>query len=429
MSAGRVHWAAWAALALAWGMPKDAGAQPVAECMGGMPIAGTNAYRIARSAAASNAQAFGAVSNLERNVFPLLDVGQRASKNEEVAVMMLEGNFLWNVLQIPTYEPECPAHLRYGQRPLDLGATSLAAGMRFDMIGFFVAAGLTYTRLAGNDFVRYGMLPPAMLLSSPFVGIAAPVARLDYQEGVAALESDYIAGLSLDTRALDVRGGYVVSSGFYGHVNQPDSHAFLALLLGDGASELQYLRSGLRELASPAGLSTAFVRRLPFTAPSRDDLLSAVPTEEAEERLHFLTAHASQTSIAKLLDVHLAYAIKPDAMMHEARVGLHNASYRPTTPSNADEWKESKVMGKDALGYGATAGAARFPQQAYFGLDGRWRPSLRLEMTYTHTDWNEDDVMVFRFVWGFRYNEPDVLAVFPYAQDALDMYIGLQTWQ
>ena len=149
--------------------------------------------------------------------------------------------------------------------------------------------------------------------------------------------------------------------------------------------------------------------------------------ESEPVRTKFMTAHVEQLNIGKLIDVTTAYAWEPSPMLHEARAAIHTAGYRPAPSKPKDLDKEQYAV--EQFGVIATAGIVRMPPLWYYGLDGGYRLSLRVDLVGTQWDQNDKDFQfTSRLLMGVRYNEPEVLSGFPYARNAWDLYISFQGW-
>lgn len=396
------------------------------------PIAGTQAYRLAAASMATNAQTFNAVNALERHVFPVLNLaeeGRKKGDNEVKIVWATETNFLWNAVKVPTYEGEagdCSGNYRYAMRGMDLGAQSWVLGARAGGLGLFIGGSVTYSRLGQEAFTRYAAAPWALFGYSIVPILAAPFKRIDYQNGITTLASDVVLGVSLHVPGIDGRLGLIASKGVYANLGQPQTRLFAGAVLGDEYKRLLYLRSGFRDIATGLGLTSLYARMLPLTALQQFDAAGNVVESDAV-RTRFMTAHLEQLNIGKLIDVTSAIAWEPSPMLHEARVAIHTEGYRPAPAKPKDLDKEQYKA--EPFGIIATAGIVRMPPMWYYGQEGGNRLSLRVDMVGTAFDEKDKDFpFTSRVLIGLRYNEPEVLSVFPYARNAWDLYISFQAW-
>jgi hypothetical protein len=117
----------------------------------------------------------------------------------------------------------------------------------------------------------------------------------------------------------------------------------------------------------------------------------------------------------KWIDVHAAYALTPTPLVHEARVGLHTPGFHWIPDADSDE-------DRPVAGVLVTGGVVRLPALYYYGVEGGAKKSFRAEAQANLTS----DGSVMGLNLSLRYNEPDTLATFPYAQDAWNLYFSFQ---
>jgi hypothetical protein len=99
-------------------------------------------------------------------------------------------------------------------------------------------------------------------------------------------------------------------------------------------------------------------------------------------------------------------------MLHDLRLGVH-------TPDFLDSEE-----GEGTWQFRGMAGIVQMPESPIVGVDGGTRPSARVEATYGY-----DGSVFSNIELSLKYNDPVVLALFPYAENALDIYFLLQFGQ
>lgn len=117
---------------------------------------------------------------------------------------------------------------------------------------------------------------------------------------------------------------------------------------------------------------------------------------------------APWTDIARMVDLSAAYAWSPTPLLHEARIGVHS-----------EEWHAQDAKGVQWRG---TLGMVRLPENPLLEVEGGPRLSGSIEVG-TH---NKSRRSMGHLVGSVKVNDPEVLAVFPYAEDAVDVYLLLQ---
>jgi len=297
------------------------------DCQNNAPIAGTAGWRNAQAAISTNAQTFGAAQFAERNIFPQLAAGD----SESAGAGALEESFIFGAARVPSMElgypfMGCPTDLRISTRALDLGAASFGLGGRYKRVGFFYAASMAYSGTAFHNPFTRSMLTMGYLMYGIVGAAFAPLVQVDESQGLATYVTDYIVGLNVDAEVADVNVGYVGSRGFYSEIEEKRAGLFLATLFQDNFSALPYLRGGLSGLDTAAGLSSLYVRKLPFTSLAGTDV-DGTRGESTGASEEFLTSHVKQRDLFGFLDLEAAYAFRPTPLLHEAQVGFHNPDY------------------------------------------------------------------------------------------------------
>lgn len=184
----------------------------------------------------------------------------------------------------------------------------------------------------------------------------------------------------------------------------------MSVAANEAFAALPYLKGGVQKLLLPGvgkkvGRLSAFARQMDFLNGADTG------TRATDEKLG--TAHVAQEGIAELVDVHLAYAWVPTPLLHEARIGIHSPDFATTIQDSHGP----KVR--------ATGGMVRMPEDPSLQVEGGARFSGSFEVVAASVSRRQAG----RFVVAAKMNDPEVLAMFPYAEDALDVYFLLQAGQ
>lgn len=379
---------------------------------------GTTRYEAARQAAATNAQIFGAVGAYSRHVVPLL------KKEGDGAMFELEYHATINAAKAPG---ECKVklgkaldgcNLGTSINHLDLYGSNFAIAYKGGPISLFYSASLTMPVVIGPGINR-GLFP-YLTITGPVLAHAMVPMRLiskDFGKDVLpGIGIDAIGGGGFVSSYLTVNGGYALSQGLFGDIQVPKLQGFVTALVGDKFRELSTLVAGLRQFdyfgltdfTDTAGRTTLYARQLRYIPPQT----AATPTDAAandqrDGAFNFVSGHLEQTDIAGYLDVSLSYLTKPTALLHEASVTVHTKGFRA----------QEAVQGSDpnaALRVGLTLGMVNLPDLYDFGVEGGRRFRFGLEIADGF------------FYASIRSNDPQTLAMFPMAYNALDIWAGIK---
>ncbi len=369
-------------------------------------VAGLPRYNVAIKAGETNANAFGAIAAFERHILPTLN-----RKDPVGGVFAFELNLIRDVTRgigtcgISTPDL-CPTGYQLHHVNVSAGNLSLMFPFTPHFGGFYTSAfTAVYSSPSGID-VRDVMLPFLPVLGYAFgpvrffgknayesvAGAVMPGTGADAVIGLYS-RSEYIAGFA----------GYAATQGAFADISSPKLDTFISSLLSERFAELAYLKGGLREfdyfgsekLAKIIGKTNLFGRRLvynvPTTAPLNKDF--AIPVT---------SAHVEQLDIFEHFDVRVAYRIEPVPEIQEARLG---AKYRFAEESDASTY------------VGATAGMTTLPAFWMYGVGGGKKAAATLEMGVESKE--------LKARAQLRYNDPEVLIVFPYAQDGVSIFLSV----
>lgn len=353
-------------------------------------------------AATDNTNLYGAVGTAERVVLPLMH------EHEGMKMLVMESHVLAGALHVPARAiGDCEDGLI--RAPVDLTASNWALAWAIEDFGLFYNASVTTSYPQGAGGQR-AVIDTVNTLSAIYYGLAAPF----FPAGGKITDSgsvtwDWIAGAEVTPGTLAVRAGYVGSKGAYFQAAEKRSGAFIGAAANQSFAELPYLRGGIEHLVLPAtaeklGRSSLFGRKL---------VLPGVVGGGQDTESDFLTGHVAQEGIFEVVDVWATYAVKPTPFFHELRLGGHTPNFL-----GIDEDDEG-------WGVRGVAGFVTMPTRLDLDVEGGRRFSGSLEAGYRTGGYGEFG----RIDLHVRYNDPQVLALFPYAEDALDVYFLLSFGQ
>lgn len=378
-----------------------------------VPIAGSTGFENARHAFRTTGQTYSATSYAERNLF-------KHSADDEV-----QGDASYDFFQmikaatVPTMEtragtePLCPAGYAVAMRPVDVQAVAFGVSFHKGAWGGFYASSVAYGNTAmPNNAVR-GMLLFAQPIYAATTLMLAPLARngLSTQEGASSFALDWVAGATYTHRLFGLRAGYAGSRGFYANLVDTRAGFFFSGLLGgaDRAGGLfSYMKLGVdrlraNKLVKGAGLSTLYFRDLPYgLQPS-----PAAPADALAEGGRLQTVHLAQQNIAGVVDLEAAYGIRPTGFLQQAILGVHSPHY---------------VVGRKGRGpetgfvWNVRGGLVNIPAQAVYGLEGGQAASFKTELGAAFDTGGEEGG---RAVGALLVNDPELLALYPYAVNAV----------
>lgn len=392
-----------------------------------VPIAGSSGFENARHALRTTAQTYSAASYAERHLFP-------ASRSEEQT-----GNFSYEFFsmlgaaKIATYEEEagvgenCPSNYAVSLRPVDLQAVAMGFSFQKGSFGGFYAASTAYGNPAmPNNAVR-GMLLGAQPIYAAMVLGAAPLARngLATQQGASAFNMDWVAGATWTTSSGAIRAGYAGSRGFYSNVAESRLGLFASGMLGGadrGDGLLSYVKAGMDranigQVIKGGGLSSLYLRDLPFGVPPAGE------EQEAESGAfgtsgRLKTYHIEQDNIARKVDLRAAWAREPINTLYSATVGIHSDDYVASRDSHGSSsaTTEGGEAGEAAI-WSLRGGMVTIPAQAALGLEGGRYASARLDAGFQF----DEGGSTFRGGGSLLFNDPELLALYPYAVNSVTL--------
>lgn len=356
--------------------------------------------RVMRQAAEDNSALYGAVGVAERKVLPMLH------EHEDMGMFVYEHHVLLGATHVPAVAAgSCEDS--YLHSPVDLASGSIAFAFSRGDLGAYYVASVTIAEAYGSGPTRF-LLNYAVPFTSAFYGLAAPFLKNSSEVGGSgAYGVDYVAGAEYTPGTFAFRAAYIGSQGAYLQAAESRSGAFVGVAANEAFARLPYLRGGLQRLALPQkgdrlGVSSLFARKMELPA------LSSEPA--AQDDRDFWSGHLAQEGMLGWLDLVGAYAVRPTPFLHELRVGAHSEDYLELK-KNREGW-----------GWGGLVGVASVPPATDLGVEGGTLPSASLQAVYG-VDGRRS---YFRWDISLRYNDPEVLARFPYAENALDIYVGFE---
>jgi hypothetical protein len=352
-----------------------------------------------RRAATDNTSLYGAVGTAERKVLPAMKA------NEGMKMLVFEQHVLAGALAVPAMAGG-PCEDEVLLAPVDLTSGNWALAWSKDDFGLFYNASITTASAYGAGAMRGfgGFISTAGVI---YYGLAAPF----FPSGGKVMDDgsvtwDWIAGAEYTPGTLAFAAGYVGSKGVYFNASEATTGAFFGAAANDSFAEVPYLRGGIEHLLVPKvsekiGRSSLFGRKL---------VLPGAVNPAEDEDTDFYTAHAAQEGMAGIVDLWATYALKPTPFFHELRIGGHTRNFLGIDPD------------EEGWGVRGTAGLVTMPEKLDLDVEGGRRFAATVETTYRVPGGGSFGLIEM----SMKYNDPGVLALFPYAEDALDIYFSLQ---
>jgi hypothetical protein len=353
-------------------------------------------------AATDNTNLYGAVGTAERVVLPAMH------KHEGMKLLVFESHVLAGALHVPARAMgDCEDSML--RAPVDLTASNWALAWSNGDVGIFYNASVTTAYPQGSGSQR-AVIDTVNTMAGIYYGLAAPFMPAGgkvTEDGT--VNWDYIIGGEFTPGTVAVRAGYVGSKGAYFQAAEKKSGAFFGAAANESFAQIPYLRGGIEHLTLPAtvekiGRSSLFGRKL--------ELPGVVGAEDGEPA-DLVTGHVAQEGLFRVVDVWATYAAKPTPFLHELRVGGHTPNFL-----GIDD-------GDEGWGVRGVVGFVTMPERIDLDVVGGRRFSGALEAGYR----SESRADYARIDLHLRYNDPQVLALFPYAEDAMDIYFLLSFGQ
>jgi hypothetical protein len=378
-------------------------AQAISNAYGGIEAIRDNvAFNTVLRASDTNASVFGAANMAEQVVFPAL-------RKDEDFVFRFVSNTIYGGLTVPVDYLNSQGNVAVGMHPVDFSAVSLCAGYRLGDLGLFYASSMTGTVLAPNIGGRaVNGTFWAFDLAMASVG-GAKVEELSDESDINGgnTQADFIVGAQYDLGFVQARAGYVGTTGLFTNVSQSDLRLFFTSVFEAEMGNVPYLRTGidrlpLDELDLEGAMASLFVRKVRMVAPFEPQANAAQDLASLRDAASFdrWTGHLQQLSIAKHIDVLAAADFRSGVSLHELRAGWHTEGFHRLVPTDPDDDVQPEE------GWGIHAGYIHVPDMYYYGLQGGAKLSLTAEAR----------APVGRI--KISRNDPELLAVFPFAYDA-----------
>lgn len=412
-----------AVLSLTFGVTLRAQAQICPDDKGG-PVPGTVGANLLSGAIDRNAQIFGAASMAERQVLPILAANQGA-------ILRYEMGATPGVLRTPL----CSENgVEMGK--VDLSGGGFGFGYRTGAFSLYaVGTGATHTMGgAWNERIGAAFMGIGLAQGSP---IAFYKRRFAKDEGSLSVTFDAMVGAQVVTPHVSGSLAYAASKGLYGNLNLTPVTAFVSAVyqaakeeVAEGVADtrndlldrIPYARLGFTTLdfitgaAKEAGTTSLYLRRLQYASVPRGEV-SFDSAKQTLAETGLTTYHLDQYGLFERVDFSAALATEPDTFLQEASVGVRFGNPMPTDVAMA-----KIARGGDASGFSgvrAVVGVVRVPSVWYYGVEGGYRVRGSVEASLAASSSGRD---FFSIRMGF--NSPETLSLYPYANNAGDVYFG-----
>lgn len=389
--------------------------QAISNGYGGIEAIPNNvAYNTVLRASNTNAAVFGAASMAEQVVFPAL-------RRDEDFVFRFVSNTIYGGLVVPVDYLNDQGGVARGMHPVDFSAVSLCAGYRLGDLGLFYASSMTGTVLAPNTAGRAvnGTIWALDLAMASVGGTRVEEFSDDADINGGNTRADYIVGAQYDFGFFVARAGYVGTTGLFTNVSQSTLRLFFTSVIEPEMGVLTYLRSGtdrlpLDDLGLEGMMTSLFARKVRVVAPFETQAnTTADQYAELRDAASFdrWTGHLRQLSIAKRFDLLAAADFYDGVSLHELRAAWHSEGFHRVVPTDPGDDVQPEE------GWGIEGGYIQAPDMYYFGLKGGAKLSISVEARAP-----AGRIKISR-------NDPDLLAVFPFAYDAwtLSWELGFDT--
>jgi hypothetical protein len=405
-------------------------------------IQGTVPWATAVEARRSYARTYSAIAELENGLLPALDARKKGG------VWRIGWNTLFHVTELPS-----TACGELASQVYDVGAYNMSLGFGNERFSFFYSAAATYaltTQHWADRSIKHG----GGLLVGHFYSLTAPlwgsrVINADQIGGdaitdnwsflssgdgaIGGISLDYIAGARADLDYAVLGVGYVGSRGLFATVRQPQSGLFLdsvtdlQSLSGAELSLLRYLKTGVSAFRWFQGAKSELGRKLGATDLSFARYMAARPTGQVlqvgdQDRSAelaqdgFSLTHLQQRNLWELVDVSARYQIQPQPMLYELGLRVHTRGYH----TDLIPGRRGRATVPDGTAASASLGLVNLPARTWYGVDGGVRPHLEVDYLFFM---NESRVSDSNVRASLRYNDPDTLIVFPFAQNAVETHL------
>ncbi len=417
----------WLGCAVGFGLVTTLGAPALAQVCpadNAGPVPGTVGAGLLSGAIDRNAQIYGAAKMAERQLLPILAVNEGPTLRYEMGATP-------GALRTPI----C------GENGVEMGKVDLSGGgfgfgWRFEGFSLYaVGTGAAHTVGGpGNERVGSAFYGIAMAQGSP---IAFYQRRFARDDGSLSVTFDAMVGAQFVTPYVSGSLAYAASNGLYGNLNLTPATAFVSAVYQAVTEEVEqqaaatgsrfidripYARLGFTTLdwltgaAKDLGTTSLYLRRLQYASVPR----GAVSFDETAPTLAetgLTTFHLDEYGLLKLIDFSAAVATEPSLFVQEASIGV-----RLGNPLPSDIAMAKIERGEDASGFTglrAVVGVVQVPSVWYYGIEGGYRLRASVEASMAASSTGSD---FFSIRLGF--NSPETLSLYPYAQNAGDIYFG-----
>jgi hypothetical protein len=376
------------------------------------PYEGTPSGAMVARALETNAAPYG-VTQLANDLL-LPTVGRLAGEEGgKATVAAIRVDNLFSVAQVPTAVGGGCGRNPLAYAPVDLMTNRLGLAHQGRVAGVFYAVSVNGYGVHPLQVTRF--TAPYMLFAvNSAYALGAPLLPAGTTPGERfTLTWDWVGGVVLSPASLDLRLGYVGSTGLYTNLDEHRSSVFLRSVLRaarEGQGSLPFFTAGLQQLPLPEstreqiGRTALFARKLRWA-----NLPSTAPAEQADpasEGFDLWTAHVEQVGLAEgRFDLHFTAAARPAPLLHEAAAGWHSPGYDPARPQATEG------------GFGLWAGVVTLPAARHYGVAPGLKPTVVFDV-----GGRLDDEGSF-FHGGLKVNAPETLDVHPYAVNAVSVFL------
>lgn len=405
-------------------------------------IQGTVPWATAVEARRSNARTYSALAELENGLLPAL------AARDEGAVWRIGWNSLFHVTELPS-----TACGELASQVYDVGSYNMSIGGGNEHVEVFYSASATYS-LVTQHWADRSLKHGGGLLLGHFYSLTAPLwgsrvinadqiggnaftddwAFLSSGDGaIGGVSLDYVAGARGKTKWVEGGLGYMGSRGLFLHARQPQTGLFIdsvsdiaALSDTTGTDLLRYLKTGASgftwfqkkrsEAFQKFGATDALLSRFQLIRPTGSTRGTADVDRSAATTVDRLTVtQLQQRNIQQRVDVSVRAQLEPTPQLYEVGVRVHTKDYHTDLLPRRRGWAQMDSTGAASV----ALGILNQPARPWYGVPGGVRPYFSGDLRA----FDSKSAAANNITLSVKYNDPDTIILFPFADNALEMHI------
>lgn len=307
-------------------------------------------------------------------------------------------------------------------QPVDLTATNL--GLNVPVLSEGPAhshAEVFYASSVTQSYMGARALTWSAPIANLYPAVFAPaIGRFSASRGLFTYGVDWIGGAAFSSDVVSVQAGYTGTRGLYLDVTQEKVALFVngvGTRLSDGlqGADLQYLLGGVDQFDprrwgvddQAVGMTSLFYRDLPSGGEVVDRTGRRV-----SDRLK--TLHLRQEDLFRVVDLRSSLDLSGGGRLRELAAAAHTRGWH----------RRPGLRGASELEASARLGMITLPDQPLLGVKGGPRPTFRADVVH-----QAGDDLVFAVRGSVRFNDPDLLDLYPFGDDALGVNVEVTLFE